>query len=91
MERPRWTAGTDLLLLLEVALVLLLLGLFVAFYLVPAEEGTVGRPWWRTPVVVGLFFLVLGLERRRRKRRARSGLSNALADVRAGGGEDPLP
>ena len=89
MERQRWTAGADLLLLLEAALVLLLLGLFIAFYLVPAEEGTVGRPWWRTPVVVGLFFVLLGLESWRRKRRAKSGLSNALADTRAG--DDPAP
>ena len=91
MERQRWTAGLDLLLLLEVALVLLLLGLFIAFYLVPAEEGTLGRPWWRTPVVVGLFFLVLGMEHRRRKRRAKSGLSNALADTRARAGEGRTP
>lgn len=73
MERQRWNSGADLSLLLEVALGLLLLGLFIAFYLVPAEEGTAGWPWWRTPILVGLFFGVLALEARRRKRKEQSG------------------
>lgn len=88
MERQRWSSGVDLSLLLEVALVLLLFGLFIAFYLVPAEEGTVGRPWWGTPLLVALFFGVLGLDARRRKRRAKSGLSNALSEVAPAPPED---
>lgn len=80
MTRRTWSSGVDLTLLLEVALVLLFLGLFIAFYLVPAEEGTVALPWWRTPLLVGLFFGVLALEARRRKRKAKSGLSNALGE-----------
>lgn len=73
MERQRWSSGANLDLIVEVALILLLLGLFIAFYLVPAEGGTIGGPWWRTPLLVGLFFGVLALEARRRKRKAQGG------------------
>jgi hypothetical protein len=71
----------DRVLLLEVVLALLLFGLFIGLYFVPAG-GTTFRPqWWAWPVMAALFFGILLLDRWRRKRRRRTGLSNAIPDT----------
>jgi hypothetical protein len=68
MTTPRST--TDPILLVEAGLALLLFGLFIALYLVPAEDGVAGTRWWAAPLLAALFFGILGLEGWRRKRRA---------------------
>ncbi|MBW3628832.1 MAG: hypothetical protein KY464_05995 [Gemmatimonadetes bacterium] len=75
---PRGAA--DHVLLLEAVLVLLFFALFIMLYFVPAGGNTFRPEWWAWPVLVGLFFGILALDQWRRKRRAKSGLSNALPD-----------
>jgi hypothetical protein len=69
---------TDTLLLLEAGLVLLFIGLFLVLYFVPAGAGTLLPQWWAWPVLAGLFFGILLLERARRKRRESARMSSAL-------------
>ena len=73
-------SGADRVLLLEAVLTLLFFALFVMLYFVPAGGSTFRPRWWAWPVLVGLFFGILSLEQWRRKRRAKSGLSNALPE-----------
>ena len=72
--------GADRILLLEALLALLLFALFMLLYFVPAGEATFEPAWWAWPVLAGLFFGILLLDQWRRKRRAKSGLSNALPE-----------
>ena len=72
---------TDRILVLEALLALLLVALFLGLYFVPAGEPMFEPEWWAWPVLGGLFFGILLLDQWRRKRRARSGLSNALPDA----------
>lgn len=88
MTTTRARSGTDRVLLLEAVLVLVLLALFLILYFVPAGEGTFEPAWWAWPLLAALFFGILGLEQWRRKRRAKSGLSNALPEAGAGGPEE---
>ena len=80
MIQTRPDSGVDRILLLEAALALLLFALFMALYFVPAGEATFQPAWWAWPVLAGLFFGILLLDQWRRKRRAKSGLSNALPE-----------
>jgi peptidoglycan/LPS O-acetylase OafA/YrhL len=77
-NRPR--GGADRILLLEALLALILFALFLLLYFVPAGEATFEPAWWAWPVLAGLFFGILLLDQWRRKRRAKSGLSNALPE-----------
>ncbi len=63
MHRRPSNSSTDPILLVEVGLVLLLIGLFVILYLVPAGEGTLVPQWWVWPLLAALFFGILLLER----------------------------
>lgn len=75
----------DRILLLEVALGLLLLGLFVVLYLIPAESSFAERRWWSGPLLAAFFFGVLLLDAWRRKRRNRDALREVLRDHDRGG------
>jgi peptidoglycan/LPS O-acetylase OafA/YrhL len=77
-NRPR--SGADRILLLEALLTLVLVALFMVLYFVPASDPTFEPEWWAWPVLAGLFFGILALDRWRRKRRGRMGLSNALPE-----------
>lgn len=81
-------SGTDRVLLLEAVLALLFFALFIMLYFVPAGGGTFRPRWWAWPVLAGLFFGILALDQWRRKRRAKSGLSNALPESEVLGPED---
>ena len=83
MKQTPVRGGTDRILLLEAGLALLLFALFVMLYLVPAGNATFEPKWWAWPVLAGLFFGILLLDQRRRKGRAKSGLSNALPEDEA--------
>ena len=72
--------GVDRILLLEALLALLLVALFLLLYFVPAGEPTFEPVWWAWPVLAGLFFGILLLDRWRRKRHGKLGLSNALPE-----------
>jgi peptidoglycan/LPS O-acetylase OafA/YrhL len=74
-------SGSDPILILEALLALVLFGLFMMLYFLPAGGATFEPEWWAWPVLVGLFFGILALDRWRRKRRAKSGLSNALPEA----------
>lgn len=76
---------TDRTLLVEVVLGLVLLALFVILYLIPAESAFAVRRWWSAPVLVGLFFVILALDARRRKQRNRTALREALRRSDASG------
>ena len=71
---------TDRILLLEAVLALLLIALFLGLYFVPAGKPTFEPEWWAWPVLAGLFFGILLLDQWRRKRRPKTGLSNALPE-----------
>ena len=78
-NHPR--GSTDRILLLEALLALVLIALFMALYFVPAGQATFEPRWWAWPLLAGLFFGILLLDQWRRKRRAKSGLSNALPEA----------
>ena len=71
---------TDRILLLEALLALVLVALFMVLYFVPASDPPFEPEWWAWPVLGGLFFGILLLDQWRRKRRGKSGLSNALPE-----------
>ena len=85
-NQPRGRA--DRILLLEALLALILFALFMVLYFVPAGEATFEPAWWAWPVLAGLFFGILVLDQWRRKRRAKSGLSNALPEGEVGPPEE---
>ena len=80
MKNTPSRGGADRILLLEAVLALLLFALFVMLYVVPAGDATLEPRWWAWPVLAVLFFGILLLDQWRRKRRAGSGLSNAVPD-----------
>ena len=80
MKQTPAGSGTDPILLLEAVLALLLFALFVMLYFVPAGTARFQPAWWAWPVLAGLFFGILLLDQWRRKRRGKSGLSNALPE-----------
>jgi hypothetical protein len=71
---------TDYVLLLEWAMGLLLVGLSVALYFRPAGGPTFQPQPWAWPVLAALFFGILYLDRWRRKRRRKTGLSRAIPE-----------
>ena len=80
MIQNRPSGGTDRILLLEAVLTLLLIALFMLLYFVPAGQATFEPAWWAWPVLAGLFFGILLLDRWRRKRQGKPGLSSALPE-----------
>lgn len=80
-EDPKPATRADPVLLLEVGLVLLLLGLFIALYWVPSSDETFVADWWVFPLLGALFFGILLLEGWRRRRGNRSALREALRQV----------
>lgn len=81
MNQEKSRGSTDPILLVEAGLVLLLFGLFVVLYIVPAGEGTLVPKWWAAPLLGANFFGILFLERWRRKRREKRGrLSGGLPE-----------
>ncbi len=59
----------DRLLLLEVGLGFLLFGLAIYLYWIPAATQPFLPRWWSLPVLAGLFFSILWLDRVRRRHR----------------------
>jgi hypothetical protein len=72
---------TDRILLLEVGLGLLLFGLAIYLYWIPAAREPFLPRWWSLPLLAGLFFGILWLNRMRRKRRAVVRRQEAVDDV----------
>ena len=72
--------GADWILLLEALLALVLVALFLVLYFVPASDPPFEPEWWAWPVLAALLFGILALDRWRRRRRGRLGLSNALPE-----------
>lgn len=69
MRKPTGSPrGTDPLLLVEAALALLLFGLFVFLFLLPAARPPFLPRWWTWLLVGTVFFALLGLDAWRRKR-----------------------
>jgi hypothetical protein len=77
---PRRSPGTDMVLLLEAGLVVLLLVLFLLLYVVPTQTRLRGVPWW-SPVVLGALSLgILLLDAWRRKRRSRQEMKKMMEE-----------
>ena len=85
------SGAADAILLLEIALALLLLGLFLALYWVPSSEPGFVPPLWVWPLLVVLFFGILLLEYRRRRRTVRTRMEEALRDASAPDEDGPAP
>lgn len=68
---PRRTSSTDPLLLLEAALVILLIALFLFLYVVPTRTRLSDIPWWSPVLLGGLLFGLLLFHAWRRKRSQR--------------------
>lgn len=79
MNAPR-RSRTDPIVVLEAALVVLLLAVFILLYVVPTETRLEGVPWWSPVVLVGLFLTVIGVDAVRRKRRGRRMLDEMFED-----------
>jgi hypothetical protein len=73
--------GYDPVLLLEALLVLVLIGLSIYFYIVPAGEGRLFPDWWTWPILGVLFFGILFIERWRRKRRGTRPFSHTASGL----------
>jgi type VI protein secretion system component VasK len=80
-EDPKPATRADPVLLLEVGLVLLLLGLFIALYWVPSGDASFVADWWVFPLLGGLFFGILLLEGWRRWRGNRAALRDVLREA----------
>jgi hypothetical protein len=73
---------TDRWLLLEIGMVLAFLVLAIFLYWRPAA-GRVWTPqWWHGLALVGLFFAIVGLHMRRRRRDSHRALKKVLSDSR---------
>lgn len=85
-EARRPASGNyDPILLIEAVLFLLLLGLFIALYVVPTETRLSDVAWW-SPVLLGaLSLLLLLLDTTRRKRRSRRDLQRMIDSHRGSG------
>lgn len=77
---PARERRTSRMLVLEVGLILVLIGLGIVLYWRPAAEGMLAPRWWHWVLLAGIFFSVVGLETRRRKRRAHEALHEAIRD-----------
>jgi hypothetical protein len=75
---PTTSRSFDPLLLAEVVLVLVLIGLGLAFYLRPAATYLPAARWWQWMLLGVLFFGVLALDGYRRKRGSRRALRDTL-------------
>lgn len=71
----------DRLLLLEVALGLVLFGLAVFLYWIPASREPFLPRWWSVPLLVGLFFALLAVDRMRRRTRSADALHEVVDEV----------
>ena len=73
MAEPRLVGsgwkGMDRLLMLELALGVLLFALAFFLYLLPAAREPFLPAWWSLPLLGGLFFGILALDRYRRRPR----------------------
>ena len=67
-KTTRAPRGSNPLLLVEAALALLLFGLFVYLYLLPAARPPFDPAWWTWPLLGVLFFTLVGLDAWRRKK-----------------------
>jgi hypothetical protein len=65
-ERPR--RPLNRLLLVEIGIGLLLFGLAIYLYWIPAARAPFVPRWWSLPVLAGLFFGLLVVDRWRRRR-----------------------
>jgi hypothetical protein len=77
--KPR--GRTDRWMLLEVGLGLLLFGLAIYLYWIPAAREPFIPRWWSLPVLAGLFFGILWLHRWRRRSRTEDQLHEAVREV----------
>ena len=80
MTAARREPRADRLALIEAGMVLLLLVLFLFLYVVPTENRLYGVYWWSPLPLVALFFAVLLVDARRRKRRGRRHLEEMMED-----------
>lgn len=71
----------DRVLLLEVGLGLLLFGLTIYLYWIPAAREPFIPRWWSLPLLAGLFFGLLWLNRWRRRNRHSDELHRAVREV----------
>jgi len=71
----------DRFLVLEAALGLVLFGLAIYLYWIPASRAPFIPQWWSLPVLGGLFFAIVWLDHRRRKNRSQRDLKEAVRDV----------
>lgn len=78
-DSPSWKL--EPLLLIEVGLALLLFGLAVALFFVPAAQPSFVPYWWAWILLAGLFFGIVGLETYRRRHRSREELRRVMDDA----------
>lgn len=84
-EARRPASGNyDPILLIEAVLFLLLLGLFIALYVVPTQTRLSDVAWWAPVVLGGLSLLLLLVDTKRRKRRMRRDLQRTVDSDRGG-------
>ena len=72
----------DPVLLVEVALALILIALFVFLYVIPTETRLSGVRWWAPLALGGLLFSLLALDARRRRRRSHRVVQRMIEDQR---------
>lgn len=90
--QTRGPRGTDPLLLVEAAMVLVLFALFVFLFLLPAGRPPFLPEWWSWLLVGTVFFGTLGLDAWRRKRGRREGRPDSDAGTfRPRHPDEPVP
>jgi membrane protein implicated in regulation of membrane protease activity len=92
-SESRGPRGTDPLLLVEAALVLILFALFVFLFLLPAGRPPFVPRWWTWLLVGSAFFGVVGLDawRRKRGRRRDHRPDRTRREARAPRRDEPVP
>jgi hypothetical protein len=88
-QRPR--REIDRILMLEVGLGVILFGLAIYLYWIPAAQEPFLPRWWAVPLLAALFFGILWLDRRRRTRGRVANLREAVRDVTREAGEQGVP
>lgn len=78
--RSSRAGAVDALLLVEVLLALLLFGLGVSLFLIPAASPDASPPWWIGILLAVLFFAVVFLETIRRRRAGNAALLEPAPD-----------
>ncbi|CAN5655255.1 hypothetical protein BH23GEM6_BH23GEM6_12130 [soil metagenome] len=73
--------GMDRFLVLEIALGLLLFGLAIYLYWIPAARVPFVPRWWSFPVLGGIFFSIVWLDHLRRRQRSTRKLKDAVRDA----------